>query len=334
MSHILVLRGGAVGDVILTLPALGALRRAFPAAFVEVVGTPSRAILAQHPAYANRVTHQENWDLYRLFSPHPQVSARLATYLRACHIVLAYLPEPHEIFAGNVRQFCAGQVVVWSPHPRGGVHASEHLLRPVAELLASAYDPQPRVYLDATAIAAAARFWHAAGLPDEGVVAWHPGSGGPSKLWPLTGWQCLMRWAARQGLPGVIIQGPAEHDRVAQLRQEVTISPWPYATQWPLPHLAALLARCQVVVSHDSGIAHLAAAVGTTTLALFGPTDPWLWGPRSRQACVLQPPSPGPLTLTNLPVEWVRATLEALYRRTYIFTPSRVDCTIVTVAPG
>src|SRR5262245_17026583 len=121
MSHILVLRGGAVGDVILTLPALGALRQAFPAAFVEVLGTPSRAILAQHPAYADRVTHQENWDLYRLFSPHPQVSARLATYLQACQMVLAYLPEPHKIFAGNVRQFCAGQVIVWSPHSLGGV---------------------------------------------------------------------------------------------------------------------------------------------------------------------------------------------------------------------
>jgi heptosyltransferase-2 len=334
MSHILVLRGGAVGDVILTLPALGALRGAFPSAVIEVMGTPDRAILAQHPAYADRVTHQESWDLYRLFSPHATVSDRLATHLRACQLLLAYLPEPQALFASNVRRLCPGRVVVWSPQPRGGVHASAHLLRPVEELLASSYDPQPRVYLASAAIEAAARFWQAAGLPDTGVVAWHPGSGGPSKLWPLAGWQCLMRWAARQGLPGVIIQGPAEQARVTQLVQDPTLAPWPCATQLPLPHLASLLARCRVVISHDSGIAHLAAAVGATTLALFGPTDPWIWGPRSRQACVLQPRAPGPLTLTNMPAERVRETLAALYRGTFEFTPSRVDCTMVTVPGG
>jgi ADP-heptose:LPS heptosyltransferase len=330
MTHILVIRGGAVGDVVLTLPALAALRQAFPAAFVELLGTPSRAILAKHPAYANRITDQESWDLYRLFSQHARVSARLATYLGACDMVLAYLPGPHEIFARHVHQFCHGRVIIWSPHPPAGEHATEHLLRAVSEFLSAPYDPKPRVYLDPMASEAAACFWHTAGLPETGVVALHPGSGGRYKLWPLAGWQRIMTWAAQQGLPCLIISGPAEQEHVTQLLQETPLPPWPQATQLPLPQLAALLARCQVVLSHDSGVAHLAAAVGTTTLALFGPTDPFIWGPRSRHACVMQPISPGPLTLDNLPVEWVLEVLEVLYRGTFIFTPSRVDCTILT----
>ena len=53
VQHILVMRGGAIGDVILTLPALGALRHAFPRASLAVMGNPGRLVLAQHPAYAD-----------------------------------------------------------------------------------------------------------------------------------------------------------------------------------------------------------------------------------------------------------------------------------------
>src|SRR5262249_54999661 len=95
-----------------------------------------------------------------------------------------------------------------------------------------------------------------------------------------------------------------------------------------------MLARCQLVVSHDSGVAHLAAAVGTTTLALFGPTDPFVWGPRSAHACVLWPQPSGPLTLVNLLPDTVIETLAALLCGTFTYTPSSVDCTILDpIAP-
>ena len=77
-QRVLVIRGGAIGDFILTLPALGALRQALPEADIEVWGQPHRAILAQHPAYANRITDLDRWNLYRLFSRRAQVSEPLA----------------------------------------------------------------------------------------------------------------------------------------------------------------------------------------------------------------------------------------------------------------
>ena len=132
-----------------------------------------------------------------------------------------------------------------------------------------------------------------------------------------------MAWAVQQGIPGLIISGPAEQTR------DDGLPPWPRAQNLPLPHLAALLARCQVVVGHDSGITHLAAAVGTTTLALFGPTDPLVWGPHSRRACVLWPDPAGPLTLDNLHPDLVTQTLASLLRGTFAFTPSQAACTIL-----
>jgi heptosyltransferase-2 len=319
--------------MVLTLPVFGVLRQAFPSAFLEVMGNPGRAVLAQHPAYADSITDLERWDFYRLFSQRTTLSERLATYLRACDVLLVYLSVPDETFARHVRQYCPGRVMLWSPHPPAGLHVTEHLLQPVTALLQQRCDPRPHVYLDATALAAAERFWHAARLPDTGVVAFHPGSGGHHKLWPLAGWQRVMAWAAQQGMPCLLISGPADQQRLAELLQNPTLRTWPCATQLPLLHVAALLSRCQVVLGHDSGMTHLAAAVGTTTLALFGPTEPLMWGPRSPRACVIRPRSAGPLTLENLPPEVVIEVLAALYRGTFRFTPSAIDCTIVDV-PG
>jgi heptosyltransferase-2 len=203
------------------------------------------------------------------------------------------------------------------------------LLQPVMDLLAQPYDPKPRVYTDA---AAAEAFWHTARLPAAGVLGLHPGSGGAHKLWPLAGWQAVLAWAAQQSVSCLVISGPAEAERVPTLLQDPSLPPWPCVRQMPLPQVAALLARCQMVLGHDSGVTHLAAAVGTTTLALFGPTDPCMWGPRSQRACVLWPQPPGPLTLERLPPEYVIETLEALRHNTFPLVPSHVDCTIVRLS--
>jgi len=332
MQRILVIRGGAVGDMIVTLPALRALRRAFPGATIELLGNPSRAILAQHPHYVDRITDLERWDLYRLFSQSPTVSEALATFLSTCKLILSYLPVPDEIFPTNLRRYCQGEVLTWPPHPPAGVHITDHLLQPAIRFLRQPYDACPHVYLDPTAQEAAARFWHTAGLPDQGVVAFHPGSGGAYKLWPLMGWQQVMAWAVQQAIPGLLISGPAEPSYDIHRASPPDLPSWPRAHNLPLPHLAALLARCQMIVGHDSGITHLAAAVGTTTLALFGPTNPCVWGPRSPQACVLWPHPPGPLTLANLTPAVVIQMLEALLSRTFAFTPSQVGCTILRPA--
>ncbi len=192
----------------------------------------------------------------------------------------------------------------------------------------------PQIEIDAQSEAAAEAFWPAVRRTDvgtKGVVAFHPGSGSPNKLWPLEGWQEVMSWVQANGIHGMVIQGPAEHERGVQgVLQQVTPA-WPWVEDLSLLELAALLKRCDVVLSHDSGVAHLAAASGATTLALFGPTDPSVWGPRSPRACVLQPATPQPLTLQNLSPEIVIQTLTALLDGSLIWPSTSVPCTIKRV---
>ena len=62
--------------------------------------------------------------------------------------------------------------------------------------------------------------------------------------------------------------------------------------QLPLPILAAIIKRSDLFVGNDSGITHLAAAIGTPTISIFGPTDPRMWGPRGEQVKILYKKSP------------------------------------------
>ena len=329
MQRLLVIRGGAIGDTIVTLPALGALRQAFPRATITLLGNPQRAILAQHPRYVNHIIDFERRDMYRLFSQHPSLAEATATFLSAFDLILSYLPMPDEIFTANLRRYSQGEVLTWLPHPLTRVHITDHLLYPVTRFLSQPYDTCPHIFPDPAAREAADHFWQTAGLPEQGVIAFHLGSGGALKLWPVAGWHQVITWVAQQGIPGLLISGPAEQNREAPFWHTANLPAWPRAHDLPLPHLAAILARCRMFVGHDSGVTHLAAAVGTTTLALFGPTDPFVWGPRSTHACVLWPQPSGPLTLVNLTPDMVIQTLAALLRGTFTYTPSLVDCTIL-----
>ena len=76
-----------------------------------------------------------------------------------------------------------------------------------------------------------------------------------------------------------------------------------------LPKLAAFLERCALFLGHDSGISHLAAAVGTRCLLLFGPTDPAIWAPANPAVKVIQAPD---ADLNSLPVAAVSEALEPL----------------------
>ena len=331
MQRVLVMRGGAVGDVICTLPALGALRLAFPHARIDVMGDAQRLCLARHPAYADAVIDAERWEIYRLFGRQSRVPRQLTAYLSTFDLILSYLPAPDATFTDNLKRHCPGEVMAWPPHPSGATHVTDHLLRPVLRFVGRTPPPEPRVYLDTEHRRAADHFWQSASLPERGVLAVHPGSGGRHKLWPLEGWRRVIEWAAREGVPGVLICGPAEEERGIGSLLNALSPTWRVLRNAPLPALAAMLARCEVFAGHDSGVTHLAAAVGTRTLALFGPTDPRVWGPRSQRACVMAPASPGPLGLDNLPAEAVIRTLRALLHDTFQFNPSGLGHTRLQV---
>jgi heptosyltransferase-3 len=85
------------------------------------------------------------------------------------------------------------------------------------------------------------------------------------------------------------VSGEADEERTRFLEAAWQERPVRFARNLPLPHLAALLENT-VFVGHDSGISHIAAAVGARCVLLFGPTDPTVWAPANENATVLRAP--------------------------------------------
>ncbi|MCL5024577.1 MAG: glycosyltransferase family 9 protein [Nitrospirae bacterium] len=117
------------------------------------------------------------------------------------------------------------------------------------------------------------------------VIALHPGSGGKRKCWPVENYLALAeRLLKRPDSLVVIFSGPAEETRLKEdmdgfvRGHERTV----HVQDRELALVAALLGSCALYVGNDSGITHLAAAVKTPVIALFGPTDPCIWAPAGR----------------------------------------------------
>jgi ADP-heptose:LPS heptosyltransferase len=113
-----------------------------------------------------------------------------------------------------------------------------------------------------------------------------PGSGAREKNWPEAHFlQIVHWWRERLGGKAVVVAGPVEMERggYEQLASACVI-----ASGLDLAQLAALLARGDLYIGNDSGVSHLAAAVGCRTVALFGPSDERQWAPRGQRVTILR----------------------------------------------
>jgi len=293
MSGILVIRGGAIGDFILTLPAIGLLRDGFAELPLEILGYRHIVALADGRHYATATRSIEYAGLASFFVPGARLPEELSAYFSRFGQVISYLYDPDGFFEENLRRAGVRHLIsaytAIGPH----THASRQLARPL-EQLALYLEPgrEQAVLHPSPEDRAEAR--RRLGPPGETpLVAIHPGSGGRHKLWPLESWEAVLaHLAAHPENPRVLlIGGEADEERFAALaRGGFPADRLLTARNLPLPHLAALLEECSLFLGHDSGISHLAAAVGTPSLLLFGPTQRTVWAPAGPHVEVLEAP--------------------------------------------
>jgi heptosyltransferase-2 len=305
MNRILVIRGGAIGDFILTLPALKALRDAWPQAHLEILGYKHIAALAENRFYAQAVHSIEYGALARFFAHNSELPAKLADYFASFDLIVSYLYDPDWIFETNLRR-CGIENLICGPARvvENAVHAARQLARPIDELGINVVDLTERIFPSTEDRGFAREFLASVPQP---IIAIHPGSGSHEKNWPLENWIGLFSTSSRftdfEGL--LVISGEADEAQTRQLEREWKNRDVRFAKNLPLPRLAAVLERA-IFIGHDSGISHLAAAAGANCILLFGPTDPDVWAPRNENVRVLRPPSG---KLDDLQIEAVEAAL-------------------------
>jgi heptosyltransferase-2 len=289
LHRILVIRTGALGDFVLTLPVLGALREAYPRAHLYLAGRPEIASLAGDNI--TRVFDISDAAWAPFFSQGGRLPKQLTDPLRSTDLVLCYLPDEDGVFAGNLRRAGAGRVVTASPHPPGdgSRHAIDHLLSPLVDLgIPSPTCPVPRVVPDDSDRLEAEDIANAHGLDADPSLVLHAGSGGESKRWHPEGFAAVAdivsRWSDRTV---VVLEGPAEPGLAKKVAGLMSTQPR-VLPPLPLRALAALLSRAHLYLGNDSGPSHLAAAVGAPSVVLFGPTNPRTWAPRGPVVRIVQ----------------------------------------------
>lgn len=295
-GKILVVRGGAIGDFILTLPALAALRGQFPQSWLEVLGYPHIVPLAVEGGLVNAVRSIEARALAGFFARHGELDPDLIDYFSEFDLIVSYLYDPDGIFQENVGKCITGQFIAGPHRPDEDteVHAAKVFLQPLERLAIFEADPVPRLAL-------------AAPVRPSAQIALHPGSGSESKNWPEAKWhEFIRRLLAETPFSFLMVGGEAEGDRLQRFARELPGSRIILAQSLPLPELARRLEGCVAFVGHDSGISHLAAALGLPGVLLWGETAEEIWRPPSDKMLLIR----GPTGLASLEVARVIEALQ------------------------
>lgn len=301
---VLVVRLGAIGDLILSLPALREIRRRHPGDELVLVSSPHAKPLFEDEQWLDRIVNIEDPEVQALFLATSSRDQGFHDSFGAVRKLYGWLRDPTLVQTGISRLGIESELL--PPVPRAGerIHVGEHLLRtlgaPAGELPRLAPEP-----------AKVARWRERLSLGDRRAVMIHAGAGGVSKRWPVSRFLEIADELVARDFEPLFLFGPADLEERLELKRLANL--YRVIDSVVLAELAALLALGRAFLGNDSGPAHLAAAIGTPTLALFGPTDPVLWAPRGDWAQVLRSRSG---EMKDLPVGEVWEALEELLAKT------------------
>ena len=243
----LIIRPGGIGDCILSLPAMQHLR----ARYTEVWVPPGIVPLVR---FADEVSSIASTGIDWMGLPDIAPPAPLIRRLRGFNSIVSWYGSNRPEFREQIRALELPFKFLTALPPKGGrIHCADYFLQ----------------HAGGSGIAIPSISFPTS--PRENTCVIHPFSGSPRKNWPLDRFREL---AQRLDMPVRWCTGPEEALPGAHRLED-------------LYELARWLATARLYIGNDSGISHLAASVGTPTVALFGPTDPAVWAPRGEHVRIV-----------------------------------------------
>lgn len=310
--RILVIRLDLIGDLVLSLTVVRALKQTYPDAEIDLLAVPSSAkVISADPDIAEIIGYDPN--IWR--RPKALLQARnwrealaLRRRLRARHYDLAIsvfgpwaalltvlsaaprrLGFARESYPGLLTDTVPGRH--WDRHDH--LHEVDYCLK-LAQAAGATITPEsriPHLYVSSQARRETLQLLEQVGVKDTApLIACHVSSNnGYSKRWPTPYWATLIDRLIREDGAQVVLTGaPNDLPLLADVTRRTQEQPINLAGKTSLSQLAALLERADVLVTGDSGPMHIAAAVGSPLIAIHGPTDPAQSGPVSPKATILR----------------------------------------------
>lgn len=271
-ARVAAIRLRSLGDCVLTTPALAVLKQYRPDLEVAVVVEERfRAIFEGNPDIAHILKPSAR----EMFAWRPSLALNLHGGTRSMMLTAASCARIRAGFAHHRFRFLYSHRIPRAQKILGQerkVHTAEHIASAMFWLGVPRSEP-PRAKLFAI---------DAPDLPNGAYAVLHPFASEPPKTWPADRFIAVASEFKRAGLEPIFLAGPSDDS-----------SPFAAFEVWngaPLNRVKNLLARAQLFVGNDSGPAHIAAAFGVPVVALFGPSDPCIWGPWRTAARVLTSP--------------------------------------------
>lgn len=291
MGDLLLFRLGGLGDLLVALPSIALARLTRKTGRLTLVGRADYGILLREAGLVHALVDAGSRESAHFFAAAPSWTTAEKAELARYDGIVAWLQKA-TVFPPVAAARSAGIATARAISPPAGLRVplSRFFFNETATLLgytaaaAPSFDIFSRLPVGAERRQAALRDigFHDAGASEVRYAVIHPGSGSPSKCWPLRRFLSVAERLSSAGVRGVVVTGEAEERLGAELRSAELPAGWSWRARPPLMELAGLLAGAAIYVGNDSGVTHLAGACGAPAVAIFRSEHAKLWQPFGR----------------------------------------------------
>lgn len=286
---ILIIHPGALGDVLLAVPAIKSLRLRFPRSEIVLVAAEAVSRLLVECGLINDWLSLEGRACLGLFAGTTAISGELHSWLNRCDLAVVWMEDREGLIGSRLREFGVARVESQSPFSMRlrARHQSDRFLETLGEmagdiLVERTIQVPPHLlrrgknYLDTLMVS-----------HEQALVLVHPGSGSVHKRLEPRRMALLIEGLWKRGMCPLILEGPADEDVVGHVRHFMS-RPTLVLRDLDLSQLSGVFAHIALYIGHDSGVTHLSALLGVPTIALFGPTDHHRWAPYGSHVTILR----------------------------------------------
>jgi len=296
MLRALIIQPGAIGDCILTLPLASFVKDKLDLGGIDILGHTEYVGFLPGRSCIDGVRSIDALELNRLFAETTAFELKDRDSLIGAFSdyswIITFLGghesnfEQNLIYTANCSHSAEVITLPTKPHQDNLEHVSAFYIRQFVELagLSGQFRGSETdtclIRANPADVAAGRKLLAEAGLNcRRKLVVIQPGSGGKEKCWHVGNFLAAAAGLASKGFEVVFLLGPAERERFSKATIDCINSVAPCLADLPLTDVVGLLSCAEAFIGNDSGITHLAGALGVRTAVVFGPTEPALYKP-------------------------------------------------------